>query len=185
MTRSIKIEAISKSVGLFLFSVSALFAAAQNTKQASDVSLEILSVRVLSPAEAARRSPDYFGPNVAVRMRLSSKKSIHYYALSSSFVPFGYQVAISNGKTRWFGYNKWQTKSPGFKKLAEKIGATENGHWLRLYARTAVEWEELASTHDYGETHAFTIFIKDKEHSTPREIISAQFLVPKEKPPPG
>lgn len=176
---------IKKTSGAVLLAVVVACAIAQPADRHKGISLEVLSVRVLSPEEAAKRSPDYFGPNVAVRMRLSSKKSIHYYALSSSFVPFGYQVAISNGETKWFGYNKWQTKSPGFKKLAEKIGATENGHWLLLYARTAVEWEELASTHDYGETHAFTIFIKDKEHSTPREIISAQFLVPKEKPPPG
>ena len=181
MTRSIKIEAISKSVGLFLFSVSALFAAAQNTNQASGVSLEILSVRVLSPEEAARRSPDYIGPNVAVRLRLSSKKGVHYYALSSSFIPLGYEVTITNGETRWFWYQKMRTESPGFNELANLVP----GHWLILHPGTAIEWEKLASTHDYGETHAFTIFIKDKEHSTPREIISAQFLVPKEKPPPG
>lgn len=174
-------DRIKKSSGTFLLAVVVACAAAQPADQHKEISFEVLSVRVLSSAEAAKRSPDYIGPNVAVRLRLSSKKGVHYYALSSSFIPLGYEVTITNGETRWFWYQKMRTESPGFNELANLVP----GHWLILHPGTAIEWEKLASTHDYGETHAFTIFIKDKEHSTPREIISAQFLVPKEKPPPG
>src|SRR5262252_1033121 len=36
------------------------------------VKLEVVSVRILSSKEAAAQSPDFLGPNVAVRLRLSN-----------------------------------------------------------------------------------------------------------------
>jgi hypothetical protein len=144
------------------------------------VKLEVISVRVLSPKEEAERSPNYIGPNVAVRLRLSSSGTGFFlYSYSDTIAPVGYLVKLLNSKTVWLygkpGENE-HSSSPGIEKAT--FGA--RGAWLLVsgHDRPAIEWEVLDSTRFAGEKHAFTVFIKEREGAEPREIISEPYIVP-------
>lgn len=148
--------------------------------QPPGVKFEVVSVRVLSDKEAADRSPDFVGPNVAVRLRLScSGTGFYLYSLSDTIAPVGYKVKWVNNKVVWrFGPpgNDEHLSSPGIKKAT--FGSP--GKWLLLsgHLRPVIEWEELDSTGYSGEKHAFTVFIKHRESGAPEEIISDAFVVP-------
>jgi hypothetical protein len=152
------------------------------------VKLEVVSVRVLSEKESLDRLPDVISsyPRVAVRLRLSVGPSgIYLYTSSRWLAPFGYQVKWVNDKPVWLygkpGENE-HASSPGLEKAAEGIPAV----WLGLsgHLRPAIEWEELDSTAQAGEKHAFTVFIKEREKDHPKEIISESYVVPSGPPQP-
>lgn len=144
------------------------------------VKFEVVSVRVLSAKEAANRSPDFIGPNVAVRLRLSvSGTGFYLYSFPDAFAPVGYIVKFVNDKITWrFGPpgNDTHSSSPGI----EKATFGSPGKWLLLsgHLRPAIEWEELDSTAYSGERHAFTVFIKRRDTDKPLEVISDAFAVP-------
>jgi hypothetical protein len=140
------------------------------------VKFEVLSVRVLSSQEAAARSPDFLGPNIAVRLRLSATDGIYFLAWKT-IIPQGYKVKQSQAGTVWL-YGK-----PGQEPMAspgiERVTSGFPGVWLVLPSGSAIEWEEMDSTSFGGEKHAFTCFIKDKENDNSVEIFSEWFDVPK------
>ena len=140
--------------------------------------LKILSVRVLSNEEAAARSPDFIGPNVAVRLRLSPlSDGFYFYTWKGSVIPQGYKVKQSQSGTVWL-YGKADqepTASPGVDRVTSGFA----GVWLPLPPGSAIEWEELDSTSFAGDRHAFTCFVKQKEADSPIEIFSEWFEVPK------
>jgi hypothetical protein len=148
---------------------------------APEVKFEVVSVRVLSAKEAADRSPDFIGPNVAVRLRLSSTgQGLFFYTWGESIVPIGYSVRwIEHGMVWRFRQTENQS-SPGIREL----DALVPGSWRLLsgHYRPAIEWEQLDSTRFAGEKHAFTIFVKDREGAEPREIVSDPFIVPARAP---
>jgi hypothetical protein len=168
-------------MGLLILSMGTLATAQQLMPEG--VKFEIVSVRVLSDREAAGRSPDFVGPNIAVRLRLScSAHGLSFYGWRNSVVPAGYKVQQTDGGTAWLygrGGTKKRTSSPGLETVL--FGST--GEWITLPAHSAVEWEELDSTSFAGEKHAFTAFLKqhDKEH--PSEVISDAFVVPPKATP--
>jgi hypothetical protein len=142
---------------------------------------EIVSVRVLTPKEAADRSPDTLGPsNVAIRLRLSCASSgFYFYTWRDGVTPVGYGVKLTDGGLVWL--NKMpghtdQRSSPGI----EKLNAFVPGVWRLMsgHVRPAIEWEELDSTSFSGEKHAFTAFIKVNEKDKPTEIVSDSYVVP-------
>jgi hypothetical protein len=142
------------------------------------VRFEILSVRVLSNQEAAARSPDFVGPNIAVRLRLSPlSDGFYFYTWQGSVIPQGYKVKESQTGRVWL-YGK-----PGQEPIAspgiERVTSGFPGNWLVFPSGSAIEWEEMDSTSFGGEKHAFTCFVKDKESDTPVEIFSEWFDVPK------
>jgi hypothetical protein len=139
---------------------------------------EVLSVRVLGDKEASERSPDFIGPNIAVRLRLSSTEhGLEFYGWKNSTIPAGYKVQELDQSIFWL-YGKAGTEkkmsSPGLKTAL--FGST--GDWITLPAHSAVEWEELDSTSFAGEKHAFTAFLKQKNKDEALEVISDAFVVP-------
>jgi hypothetical protein len=142
------------------------------------VKFEVVSIRVLSDKQAAERSPDFVGPNIAIRLRLSaSAHGLSFYGWKNSTVPAGYKVQRTDQGVSWL-YGKGGTEkkatSPGLKAVL--FGST--GEWITLPAHAAVEWEELDSTSFAGEKHAFTAFIKPGDSGEPEEITSDTFTVP-------
>ncbi|MFZ5983203.1 MAG: hypothetical protein ACOYXN_02455 [Acidobacteriota bacterium] len=147
------------------------------------VKFEVVSVRVLSAKEAADRSPDFIGPNVAVRLRLSCAERGLYLYTWGDVVPVGYRVKWTERGVLWPHGMKGDDErpvSPGIKKL----DALVPGKWLLLsgHNRPAIEWEELDSTSYHGEKHGFTIFIKDREKDEPTEIMTEPYVVPSDSP---
>jgi hypothetical protein len=146
----------------------------------SGAKFEVVSVRILSSKEAADRSPDFIGPDVAVRMRLScSGAGFYFYTWRDDITPHGYSVQLTGNGMVWRNKMPGQTEqgsSPGI----EKLDAFVPGVWRLMsgHTRPAVEWEELDSTSFSGEKHAFTTFIKVDEKSKPVEIVSDSYAVP-------
>jgi hypothetical protein len=150
------------------------------------VKFEVISVRVLNDKETAERTVDYISlkPLVVVRLRLSVGSSgLYLYAFSGGISPVRYQVKWVGGKLVWL-YGKPEENehpaSPGLEKATHRIPAV----WLVLsgHERPALEWEELDSTAQAGEKHAFTVFIKERENDRPKEIISESYVVPSVPP---
>ena len=142
------------------------------------VKFEVVSVRLLSNKEAADRSPDFVGPNVAVRLRLSAlEHGLSFYSWKNSAVPAGYKIQRTDQGTVWLygrvGTEK-QVSSPGLKAVL--FGSV--GEWITLPAHSAVEWEELDSTSFAGERHGFTVFLKQGNSDQPLEVSSDSFVVP-------
>lgn len=168
-----------------LLVVSAVTRSAGQQPPPNGLKFEIVSVRALSDKEAADRSPDSIGPNLAVRLRLScSGQGFYFYAWRDSVVPMGYTVRVTDRGTVWlYGMpgDSEHASSPGL----EKLNALVPGAWRLLsgHDRPAVEWELLASTLQAGEKHAYTIFIKFHENDKPQEIFSDTFIVPSNPTP--
>jgi hypothetical protein len=71
---------------------------------------EVLSVRVLGDKEASERSPDFIGPNIAVRLRLSSTEhGLEFYGWKNSTIPAGYKVQELDQSIFWL-YGKAGTE---------------------------------------------------------------------------
>jgi hypothetical protein len=141
---------------------------------------EVVSVRVLSDQEAADRTKDFIGPNVAVRLRLScSGSGFYFYTWGDNIAPAGYSVKVTDNGLIWL--NKMpghtdQRSSPGIEKLNGFV--PEAWRLMTGHSRSSVEWEELDSTSFAGEKHAFTGFIKINENDRPMEIVSDPYVVP-------
>jgi hypothetical protein len=147
------------------------------------VRFEVVSVRVLTDKEAAERSPDFIGPNIAIRLRLSATThGLSFYGWKNSAVPAGFKVQQTDQGIAWL-YGKGGTEkrptSPGLKAVL--FGSP--GEWITLPAHSAVEWEELDSTSFAGEKHAFTAFIKQRGSDQPLEVFSDSFAVPSKATP--
>jgi len=142
------------------------------------VKFEVVSIRVLSDKEAAERSPDFVGSNIAIRLRLSATAhGLDFYGWKNSAIPAGYKVQRSDEGIAWLygkGGTEKKTSSPGLKAVL--FGST--GEWITLPAHSAVEWEELDSTSFAGEKHAFTAFIKQRDIGEAQEVMSDAFAVP-------
>ena len=147
------------------------------------VKFEVVSVRVLSDKEASDRSPDFVGPNIAVRLRLSSTAhGMSFYGWKNSAIPSGYKVQRTDQGVVWLygkGGTEKKTSSPGINAVL--FGSA--GEWMTLPAYSAVEWEELDSTSFAGEKRAFTVFLKRRDTDQPLEVISDAFVVPSKATP--
>jgi len=143
----------------------------------SEVKFEVLSVVQLSDKEAADRSPDFVGPNVAVRLRLStSEHGISFYGWPNAVVPSGYKVEFDGDQKLWLfgeGGTSKRPTSPGI----DAVLFGSKGAWINLPAHSAVEWVELDSSLFAGKTHAYTAFVRGRAGDE-REIFSSQFTVP-------
>lgn len=173
------IVGISRKVLLFgLLGTTTLLHLSGQQQPPTGVKFEVVSVRVLSEKEAADRSLDFIGPNVAVRLRLScSDRGFYFYTWQDSVTPLGYTVRITEGGTVWlFGKSGQESVSPGINKTT--FGFPGAWRLLSAHDRPAIEWEVLDSTRSSGEKHAFTIFIKLNEKDQPHEIVSQPFVVP-------
>jgi len=113
------------------------------------VKFEVVSVRALSDKEAAERSPDFLGPNIAVRLRLSTTSTgLDFYGWKNSVIPAGYKVRRTDRGIVWFygkGGTEKKTASPGLKAVL--FGSV--GTWITL-----------------------------PDHSAPEEVVSDTFVVP-------
>lgn len=162
--------------GILVLIATTLLSAQQ--AQPNGVKFEVVSVRTLSDKEAAERSPDFVGPNIAVRLRLSTAaKSLDFYGWKNSAVPAGYKVQRTDQGTSWLygeGGREKKPSSPGLKAVL--FGSV--GEWITLSAHSAIEWEELDSTSFAGEKHAFTVFIRQRDSDQPHEVFSESFAVP-------
>lgn len=149
----------------------------------SGVKFEVVSVKVLSDKEAAERSPDFVGPNLAIRLRLSATAhGLSFYGWKNSAVPAGYKVQRTDQGMVWLsgkGGTEKKTSSPGLKAVL--FGST--GEWITLPAHSSIEWEELDSTSFTGEKHAFTTFIKQRDSGEPEEVVSDAFAIPSSATP--
>jgi hypothetical protein len=172
-------KSIHKTIWAWLLTAVSLVPLVAKPIPAPSVKLEVLAVRILSNAEAASRSPDFLGPNVAVRLRLSNPTSdgIYFYTWERAVVPQGYKVKQSGSSTVWLYGKPGQepVTSPGLDRLTSGLP----GVWVVLPPNSAIEWEELDSTSFGGEKHAFTCFLKRNENDSPIEIFSEWFDVPK------
>jgi len=139
---------------------------------------EVLSVRVLSDKEAAERSPDFVGPNVAIRLRLSAtSQGLSFYGWKNSAIPAGYRIQRTDKGVVWLygkGGTDKRTSSPGLKAVL--FGSV--GEWITLPAHSSIEWEELDSTSFASEEHSFTAFIKQRDVDQPLEIVSSSVTIP-------
>lgn len=148
-------------------------------KGLSDVKFEVVSVRVLTDQEALDRSPDFIGPNVAVRLRLStSNRGVSFCGYAQVLLPIGFQVKWTDqGRMLWVWGNlgpEERPTSPGLEPLTSGFPAV----WHSLYANSALEWEELDSTSYAGEKHAFTVFLRRRDEDSPVELVSDPYMVP-------
>ncbi len=143
------------------------------------VKIEVVSVRIMNDREAAERSPDFIGPNIVVRLRLSSSThGISFYGWKNSAIPAGYRVQQTDKGLVWLygrGGTEKKPSSPGL----ESVLFGSRGDWIILPAHAAVEWEELDSTLFSGERHAFTAFLRRTSTENPSEIVSDFFIVPR------
>lgn len=177
-TESKQISRSSKALlaSLFVLVAGALLSAQQSPP--GGVKFEVVSVRVLSDTEASERSPDFVGPNIAIRLRLSATAhGLNFYGWKNSAVPAGYKIQRTDQGIAWLygkGGVEKKTSSPGLKAVL--FGST--GEWITLPAHSAIEWEELDSTSFAGEKHAFTAFIKQRDSREPEEVMSDAFAVP-------
>ena len=78
----------------------------QITKPESNlpVKLELLSIKLMSEEEIARKTPDHIGPNYIVRFRLSNagKGGIYFYAeFPNRLLPSGYTVKQTDNVISW------------------------------------------------------------------------------------
>ena len=148
------------------------------------MTFEVTSIRFLTDKEAALRSPDFVGPDLSVRLRLStSDQGIEFYSWKRSAIPAGYKVQRKDDLTVWlYGSSDRgkRTSSPGLKEVL--FGSV--GEWITLPAHSAIEWEELDSTSFQREKHAFTVFVRERSQSQPVEIISDEFLIPNDRKSP-
>lgn len=179
---AMELKQISRSkeallVGLVVLTATTALLSAQQGAP-NGVKFEVVSVRVLSDKEAAERSPDFVGPNIAIRLRLSTNaRGLDFYGWKNSAVPAGYKVERTDQGTVWLygkGDSEKKTSSPGLKAVL--FGSV--GEWITLPAHSSVEWEELDSTSFRGERHAFTAFIKQRDTDQPLEVVSDSFTVP-------
>lgn len=147
------------------------------------VKFEVVSVMILSNKEAADRSPDFVGPNIAIRLRLSTTtQGLVFYGWKNSAVPAGYKVQRTDQGISWLygkGGTEKRASSPGLKAVL--FGSA--GEWITLPAHSAIEWEELDSTSFAGEKHAFTAFLKRRDTDQALEIFSDSFTVPSSATP--
>jgi hypothetical protein len=164
-------------LGGLLVLVAAILSSAQQPPP-DGVKFEVVSVRVLSDKEAAERSPDFVGPNIAIRLRLSTTAhGLSFYGWKNSAVPAGYKVQQTAQGVVWLygkGGTEKKSSSPGLKEVL--FGSI--GEWITLPVHSSVEWEELDSTLFAGEKHAFTAFLKQRDTDQPLEVISSAFAVP-------
>jgi hypothetical protein len=172
-----RISPSSKCLVILLMLVTATLLPAQQPTP-DGVKFEVVSVKVLSDREAADRSPDFVGPNIAIRLRLSTAAhGISFYSWRNSAIPAGYKVQRVDHTIVWLygkGGTEKKTSSPGLNAVL--FGSS--GEWMTLPAHSAVEWEELDSTSFAGEIHAFTVFLKQRDTDHPLEVISDAFAVP-------
>jgi hypothetical protein len=146
------------------------------------IRLEVLKVRVLSETDNAKmRGPsDYIGPNVAVRLRLSSSdRGIYFLAPPKTISPLGHQVKIVDKGIIWVHGSirgEESDSSPGLERLMDSLC-----EWLCLPPYSAVEWVEYDITKSVVEKHALSIFIKEGQNEQPREIISESYDCPKKE----
>jgi hypothetical protein len=173
---SLRIRSRIFVVALLMFG-AALYASPQQPAPRG-VKFEIVSVRVLSESEAAERSPDFIGPNVAVRVRLSTaSQGVSFYGWKNSPIPAGYTVASNGVGFVWLGRNHGHNEvgvSPGI----QEVLSGSSGEWMTLPAYSSIEWELLESTEFAGQKHAFTAFLKQGAADKPVEFISDTFVVP-------
>lgn len=146
------------------------------------IKFEVVSVKVLPEKEALERSPDYLGPNVAVRLRLETgSQGLSFYGWKNSAVPGDYRIERTNHGTIWFHGKAGKgiaenTQSPGL----ESVLFGSEGTWSDLPPHSAIEWEELDFTSLAGQVHAFTVFIKLGNARQALEISSDTFTVPQQ-----
>ena len=161
---------------LFVLVGSALLYAQQSPPDGAK--FEVVSIRVLSEKEAAERSPDFVGPNIAIRLRLSTTAhGLSFYGWKNSAVPAGYGVQRTDQGVVWL-YRKGGTEKQGSSPGLKAVLFGSNGEWITLPDHSAVEWEILDSTSFAGEKHAVTAFIKQRDKDEPLEVISDAFAVP-------
>jgi hypothetical protein len=144
------------------------------------IKFEVVSVTVLTEKEALQRLDDYFGPDVAVRLRLSTgPQGMSFYGWKSSVIPGNYMIDCTEHGTMWLRgkTGKGIARSPKSLGL-DAVLFGSSGDWIDLPAHSAVEWEELDFTSYAGQRHAFTVFMRHGSDK-PVEIASDTFIVPK------
>lgn len=140
--------------------------------------LDVLGVRVLSDMEAAQRSPDYVGTNVAVRFRLSvGPKGIWLLTTKRTQLPITEKVQWLSGGMVWRSVlDKGKlTKTPD----AERLRMFYGGEWRILPAHSAIEWEEVSdSTNSAGDKYGVAVFLKSEEKNGATYLLSTPYVVP-------
>jgi hypothetical protein len=141
------------------------------------VRFDVISVEQLSEKEAADRSPDFFGPNVAVRLRLSTgEHGISFYGWPNSAIPSGYKVELDGAQRVWLfgeGGTAKRSISPGI----DAVLFGSKGAWITLPPHSAIEWVELDSSLFAGKKHAYTAFLRTHAGDE-EEMFSTEFTVP-------
>jgi hypothetical protein len=163
-------------ITVFIINVLCVATVAQNPVT-SDVKFEVLSVVQLSDKEAADRSPDFVGPNVAVRLRLSTAEhGVSFYGWPNGAVPSGYKIEFDGSKKVWLFGEGGTTKRPTSPGIDAVLFGSK-GAWINLPSHSAIEWEELDSSVFAGKKHAYTAFVRGRAGDE-TEIFSSQFTVP-------
>src|SRR5438477_7541740 len=124
----------------------------------SGAKFEVVSVKVLGDKEAADRSPDFIGPNVAVRLRLScSGSGFYFYTWRDDVTPHGYTVKLTDNGIVWLNMMPGHTDQPSSPGI-EKLDTFVHGVWRLMsgQVRLAIECQVLDSASFGGEMHAFT-----------------------------
>jgi hypothetical protein len=141
--------------------------------------LKILSIRKITEEEAPRLVKDFLGATHVVRLRFDAPRDKHVY-LYATFCggPDGYVLMRKAGEIWWVTIPK-ASKSPGFKKQEIKEAAC----WLRMEARSSIEWEIVTQSLAPIE-EARSVFVKSREKDDPVELISPWYTVSEDSKPP-
>jgi hypothetical protein len=151
----------------------------QTTKQEVDspVKFEILSARLMSDDELARKTGDNLVESgFALKCRISNhgKQTVYLYTdFANSIVPRGHLVKKTDQGLVWVldASGKTSTESPGFKPLS-------SGTWLMLVEGDAVEWESIQEASSAEESRAMTVFIKSGKSEKIVELFSNFYKSP-------
>ena len=99
-------------------------------------------------------------------------------------LPRGFKIQHTSSGNFWLyggGGTEKRSASPGIKTLLGGIPE----EWIVLPDHSAVEWEDIDTTKLAGETHAYTIFLKEGDKGKPKEVFSNTFVVPSKPPQTG
>jgi hypothetical protein len=152
-------------------------AAFEQPGKAAIGALRSLGARRMSTEEYNRRVHDDIGAIFSLRLRFEAPEDhgVYVYAPSGG-MPFGYSLERSGNNIRWVTGNSTLngTDSPGFLYLRNQFG----DGWLFLPARAALEWEVVVDSTNAGHEDARSIFVKQREDESPREVTSTWFATP-------
>lgn len=128
------------------------------------ISLKVVSQRVMSEEEGFRKG-GLANTDIAVILRLETKKAVEFLSFSDSILPLGFDIEKRDGVNVWryVGSKGESLTSPGAGHWLDNHKTAEWYSWIELYGNFAIEWEIVRSSKfDAGKKIANSVFLRDR-----------------------